>query len=80
MTLGRIAAATLSRIDTPPYSPDKSNMETSALLCSSLSFLSRVSFASPRLYRSWPLPPVTTLSVFTLLFLAGKFSSTLEAC
>lgn len=31
MTLGRIAAATLSRIDTPPYSPDKSNVETSAL-------------------------------------------------
>lgn len=32
MTLGRIAAATLSRIDTPPYSPDKSNVETSAPL------------------------------------------------
>lgn len=31
MTLARIAAATLSRIDTPPYSPDKSNVETSAL-------------------------------------------------
>ena len=29
MTLGWIAPATLSRIDTPPYLPDKSNVESS---------------------------------------------------
>lgn len=47
MTLARIAAATLSRIDTPPYSPDKSNVETSALPLHYTLFLPSPSFLFP---------------------------------
>lgn len=70
MTLGRIAAATLSRIDTPPYSPDKSNVETSALLCPSLSFLSRASFAFPRL--SFVAPSTGQLSFCLYSFISTR--------